>query len=319
VTVTVHEYGVRDCVIPRPGHVFIDADIEALELCTLAQAEIWTIKDDTKARQLNSGVDPHSLTGTKIHKGGLTWKEFKALTKINKAAKNIRNLAKVPNFGKPGGMADTTLISFARTSYGIKLAATEANPRPCREEQEAEAIMIGDFWREANPNDQEYLEFIRTCRRGDRYEVIIGHPSIGTVIRRGKATYCAAANCLFQGLGAIAAGEITWEVQRACYATPASPLYGARLVVQAYDEWLLEVRTERRTAAAEELTRIIKTAGARKVPDVMFRADTCAMSRWIKAAERVIDPRSGELMIWGTPECAQEWQRQQAAASAATN
>lgn len=299
---TINEYGVRDCFVPRPGHVFIDADIEALELCTLAQVEIWTIKDDTKAKQLNAGVDPHSLTGTKIHDQGLGWKQFKALTKTDKGAKNIRNLAKVPNFGKPGGMADTTLVSFARTSYGIKLGATPINPKPRRDEQEAEAVRIGNFWRQANPNDQEYLEFIRTCRRGDRYEVIIGHPSIGSVVRRGRATYCAAANSLFQGLGAIAAGEITWELQKACYFTPSSPLYGARLVVHAYDEWLLEIEKGRHTEGGAELERIIKTAGARKVPDVEFRAEAVAMCRWIKSAERVV--RDGELLIWGTPECA---------------
>lgn len=310
MTLIVNDYGIRDCFVPRPGHCFIDADIEALELCTLAQVEIWTIKDDTKARQLNSGVDPHSLTGAKIHGRGLSWKEFKKLTKTDDAAKNLRNLAKVPNFGKPGGMADTTLVSFARTSYGIRLGATEASPKPHRDDQEAEAIRIGNFWREANPNDQEYLEFIRTCRRGDRYDVIIGHPSIGSVVRRGRATYCAAANSLFQGLGAIAAGEITWEIQKACYATPSSPLYGWRLVVHAYDEFLLEGPVERRTEAGDELVRIIRRAGLRKVPDVPFKSDCVAMCRWIKAAQRVVDPKTGELMIWGTPECSSEFKRQ---------
>lgn len=300
---TINEYGVRDCFIPRPGCVFIDADIEALELCTLGQVEIWTINDHTKAAQLNAGVDPHSLTGTKIHKKGLTWQQFKALTKTDKAAKNIRNLAKVPNFGKPGGMADTTLVSFARSSYGIKLGATPDNPRPSKEESEAEAIAIGGFWRDANPNDQAYLDFIRTCRRGERYEVIIGHPSIGTVVRRGRATYCAAANSLFQGLGALAAGEITWEITKACYNVPSSPLYGWRLVMHAYDEWLLEGPLGRQTEAGAELERIIKVAGARKVPDVAFRAEAVAMCRWIKSAERVVNDTTGELLIWGTDEC----------------
>jgi hypothetical protein len=307
----VAEYGVRDCFIPRPGNVFIDADIEALELCTLAQIEIWCLKNHVKAKQINSGLDLHSITGAAI--AGVTYAEFRRrVLDGDKEFKNIRNLSKVPGFGKPGGMADTTLVSFARTSYGIKLGATSENPRPCRELQEAEAIRIGGFWRDANPNDQEYLEFIRTCRRGDRYEVIIGHPSIGSVVRRGKATYCAAANSLFQGLGAIAAGEITWEIQKACYATPGSPLFGCRLVVHAYDEWLLECPLGRQTEAGEELSRIIRVAGARKVPDVGFRADTCAMVRWIKSAERVLDA-SGNLLIWGTPECDAEFKRQQQA------
>jgi hypothetical protein len=301
VTLAIKEFGVRDVFIPRPGMAFLDADIEGLELCTLAQVEIWTIKDDTKAKQLNAGMDLHCVTGAVAARK--SYEDFRALVKSgNPFAKNERNMAKVPNFGKPGGMANRTLVGYARTSYGIKLGATLECPRPTREMALAEAERIGDVWTRANPHDVEYLRYMRGTRGQDGgYYVVIGHPSIGNVIRRGKATYCAACNSPFQGLGALAAGEITWELQKACYATPSSPLFGCRLVIHAYDQWVIECPIERLDPAAAELERIIRTAGARKVPDVLLRAEAVAMNRWNKGAVRVTRP-DGTLLIYGTPE-----------------
>ena len=310
---SVREYSVRGCFVPRPGMVYIDADIEALELCTLAQVEIWLLKDWSKAKQLNDGLDPHCLTGCVA--AGTTYRQFYSDAKgvdpetgehcpVSKAAKTWRNLAKVPNFGKPGGMADRTLIGFARMSYGITLGAAPERLRPTRLQQEAAAVQICDFWRRANPNDQEYLNAMRSTRRGDGlYHIVIGHPSVGAVIRRGKATYCAACNSPFQGLGALAAGDITFELQRRSYSDPRSKLYGSRLVVHAYDQWVMETPIDGVTEAAAELTQVIETVGARKIPDVKLRAPAAASASWDKSAERVIHHQTGELLIWGTDRC----------------
>ncbi len=314
----VSELTTRSCFVPRPGHVFVEADIAGLEGVTLAQCEIWTISNHTKATQINNGIDLLSVTGAAIH--GSTYEHFMPRAKgvgVPKEAAyaHIRGLAKVPVYGKPGGMSDKTLVGFARTSYGIRLGATPDNPQPSRAQQLAEAERIGGFWREANPNDQQYLDYIRTCRRGERYEVIIGHPSVGSVVRRAKATYCSACNSLFQGLGALAAGEITWGVQQACHGYgpggARNLLFGCHLVMHAYDSWLLEASIGRETDAAHELVRIIKTAARRKIPDVVVKAEPVAMAVWDKAAETVFDP-AGQLMIWGTPECDAELARQKA-------
>lgn len=299
----VNEVGVRECFTPRDGYVYVEADIAGLEGCTLAQCEIWTIRDHRKADKINAGIDLLSVTGAVI--AGTDYESFFQAAKVReeKDAKHTRNLAKVAVYGKPGGMADETLVGYARTSYGIKLGATPTNPRPTRAQAEAAARYIGNAWRNASPEDVEYLAFIKTLRRSHGgYDVIIGHPSIGTCIRRGRATFCAASNSLFQGLGALAAGEITWEVQKACYATPASPLYGSRLVMFAYDAWLLETPLGRETEAAAELERVIRVFGAHKVPDVKLKAEAVAMNAWSKDAKRVTS-KDGQIMIWGTPEC----------------
>jgi DNA polymerase I-like protein with 3'-5' exonuclease and polymerase domains len=316
------ELSVRSAFVPRPGYAFIDADVEALEMVTLAQVEIWLLRDHRKAKQINSGTDLHCVTGSVI--AGMNYRDFYRAAKgedpetherftKDKLASQQRNLSKVANFGKPGGMADRTLVGFARSSYGLKLGASEANPRPSLAQSQAEAIRLGNFWREANPNDQDYLDRMRGCRQQDgTYTVIIGHPSIGSVVRRGRASYCAACNSPFQGLGALVSGEVTFEIQRRSYSVPTSALYGCRLVVHAYDSWTAECPIERVTEAAAELSHVIETYGARKVPDVQLRAPASASTTWDKNAERVV--RDGQLLIWGTDECNDYLQQQKKAA-----
>lgn len=317
----VSEVGVRESFIPPPGCCFIDIDIEALEMVTLAQVEIWLLNDWRKAKQINDGQDLHCVTGKEIAHTDYRTFFRKAKGKdpddkkwrgpVDKEFANIRNLAKVPNFGRPGGMANPTLVSYARTSYQIRLGATPKNPRPTRAQAEAEAEVIGRAWERANPNDVDYLHRMRGCRQQDgRHSVIIGHPSIGIVIRRGGATYCAACNSPFQGLGALVAGEITWELMKAMHVRQGPDcawrdLYGCRMNMHAYDAWLLSCPISQVTEAAHALEALVCTVGRRKVPDVEIRAEAAAMNRWSKSAERINDPKTGNVLVWGTPEATQ--------------
>lgn len=287
---TVNDVSVRECFVPRPGYCFLDIDIEGLELATLAQVEIWVLGDDSKATFLNSGGDAHALTGATIHGHGLTWQQFKALAKSDKDAKNIRNLAKVPNFGKPGGMANKTLVSFARTSYGLRIS-------------EPEAERIGSFWEAANPADVAYLGWVRTLRGPDklyRFQLPAGSsaPEWARRFVRGKCTYCAAANTGFQWLGAEVAGNIDWALCRETMVGTGA-LRQARVVAMVYDQWLLEVPIGTQTDCARELEHIVIHEGGQAVPDIQLRAEACSMDRWSKSAERI--EKDGELLIW-TPE-----------------
>lgn len=56
-------YEIRGCIVPRPGHVFVQADYTALELVTLAQV-LTTLfcaegEVSSMAAAINAGVDPH--------------------------------------------------------------------------------------------------------------------------------------------------------------------------------------------------------------------------------------------------------------------
>ena len=108
---------VRSCFVPRPGHVFIDADYAMIELVTLAQACRSQFGLDSKmADAINAGEDLHRLVAAKML--------GKAPTEVTKAE---RQKAKPVNFGKPGGMGDETLTSYAEANYGVALTAGEAS------------------------------------------------------------------------------------------------------------------------------------------------------------------------------------------------
>jgi hypothetical protein len=290
---TTEEISVRECFVPRPGYCYLDIDIEGLELATLAQVEIWVLGDHSKATFLNAGGDAHALTGSVIHGQGLTWQQFKALAKADKEAKNIRNLAKVPNFGKPGGMANKTLVSFARTSYGMRITDVQAE-------------RIGKFWEKANPADVAYLEWVRTLRGPDklyRFQLpsTCAAPAKLKQFVRGKCTYCAAANTGFQWLGAEVAGNIDWALCKATMVGTGA-LRRCRVISMLYDQWLLECPIGLQTEAAKELEWVVINEGGKAVPDVQLRAEACAMDRWSKAAERI--EKDGELLIWSPKRAA---------------
>lgn len=310
----VQDVGVRECFRPRPGFCYLDADIEGLELCTLAQVEIWTIQSRRKADRLNADECLHCHTAAtilntdyrgayRLAKGEKDPRTGQWIHAPTKQGKETRNLAKVPNFGKPGGMADKTLVAFARSSYGIRLGATAENPRPTQEQAEAEAVRIGHYWARANPDDVEYLQYVRTLKcPGGMYMTTIP----GSTVRR-KGTYCAIANTHFQGLGAVVAGKINWALAWACYTDMDLPGWGrrfpalrqCRVVSHAYDEWLLECPIGLQTQAGAELEWIVVTVGGTATPDVRLKTEAVAMSAWSKAAERV--EKDGELLIW-TPD-----------------
>jgi hypothetical protein len=287
-----NEISVRECFVPRPGYCFLDIDITALELCTLAQVEIWILGARRKADFLNAGNDPHALTGAVV--AGTSYADFRALVAADdKEAKNIRNLAKVPNFGKPGGMANKTLVAFARTSYGLRITETKAEE-------------IGTAWEAANPDDVAYLDWVRTLRGPDklyRFQLPKGckAPAWAKSFVRGKCTYCAAANTGFQWLGAEVAGLIDWALLEATMVGKGA-LRHCRVVNMVYDQWLLECPIGAQTEAAVELEHIVVHEGGKAVPDLQLRAEPCAMSSWSKSA-KTVKSKTGELLIWGTPEC----------------
>lgn len=106
---------VRSLIVPSPGHLFINADYEVLELAALAQAcERQFNLRSAMARTINQGRDLHRLVAARVldkPEGQVTDEE--------------RRRAKAINFGKPGGMADSTLRQYAKVSYGAKLSEQE--------------------------------------------------------------------------------------------------------------------------------------------------------------------------------------------------
>ena len=102
---------VRECIVPSPGYVFVDADYKGVELATLSQACLLQFGWSSQmAAAINAGQDLHTVVAAQV-----TGKSPDQVTKEE------RQRAKAVNFGKPGGMGDEALRRYARDSYGVDL------------------------------------------------------------------------------------------------------------------------------------------------------------------------------------------------------
>lgn len=66
---------VRECVVPRPGMLFVSADYSFIELCALAQVCVDKFGMSKLAEAINGGLDPHLDLGADLL--GITYEEAK--------------------------------------------------------------------------------------------------------------------------------------------------------------------------------------------------------------------------------------------------
>lgn len=275
-SIDFHErQGIRECFVPREGNVFVAIDHGGLELCTLAQVCVSRLGRWDMASFINAhGASAlHDKMGAQIL--GVSFEEgLERKREGDKEFKNARNCGKVPNFGCPGGMAAPTLRLYAKASYGLVLTL-----------EECESLIQN--WRTANPDGVAFLKYIRTLQRGKRFDLVIP----GTTIQRNRATYCSAANCHFQGLGATIEAYVGWLIMRTFLGTPV------KIVNFVHDEFIVECPIDWRTKVAEMLHFLMVEGAKKYLPDVKINAEYSAMAYWSKNAD---DRRiNGELAIYG--------------------
>ena len=105
--------GIREAFESRDGMVFAQADYPQLELYALAQCCMSWIGFSRLAEALNAGLDPHLAVAATIL--GLSYDEAaRRLEAGDDEVDTARQLAKVANFGFPGGLGIAKLILFAR-------------------------------------------------------------------------------------------------------------------------------------------------------------------------------------------------------------
>jgi hypothetical protein len=268
--------GARECFVPRPGWVLIDADYSMLELHTLAQTCFWLLGHSTLGEALRAGKDPHTIVASQIL--GITYAECKAAiddetNPLHKAAKNARNCGKAVNFGRPGGLSARTMRSYAVKSYGVS-----------KTEQEW-ADIIGT-WNQTWIEMPQYFALISRFESAPRSGWFnVNYPGLPGF--RAGAHYTSACNTMYQRLGAKVAKRAGWYVFKACYVDKGSPLYGARPVNFIHDQFLIEAREEHAHAAALETQRLMNLAGAELLPDVPVKTEPILARRWSKNAKEV--------------------------------
>jgi len=277
--------GIRECFVPRPGRVFAQADYSGLELATLAQVCIDLLGRSNLAEALNEGRDPHTDLGALIM--GITYDEGAALRKSkDHTFDNARQTAKVANFGFPGGLGPAKLVLFARKTYGVELTEQEA--------RDLKAVWLSKW-----PEMRDYFAFVNglSGERDDRGQMRYTLKQLRSERVRGGATYTAACNSFFQGLGADATAQAGWLISKACYVERSSPLFGCRIVNYVHDEFIVEAPIETAAEAAEELSRLMVLGAKEWIPDVRLQAEPCLMTVWSKDAKTIRDA-AGRLMPW---------------------
>lgn len=274
------KHSIRECFVPRPGHVFAFCDYDSQELRTLAQVlkEIAGKSSLAERYSEDPNYDPHvdfacAMLGISYSEG-LERKKNK-----DPELKEYRQRAKAANFGFPGGMGLPAFVSYAQ-GYGIELDVAKADE-------------LKQAWLRQQPEMRDYFGCIASETRsgsGLCVQLFSGR-------QRGNASFSEMANSYFQGLASDASKSALYEVARRCYSVPDSPLFGARPCVFIHDEIGIEVPEDRAPEAAEELARVMTEAMQVWTPDVPSRASATLMRRWSKDAEAVRDV-DGRLVPW---------------------
>jgi len=275
--------GLRECFIPRKGYLFATCDYSTLELCTLAQVNSWLFQDSSMAQKLRDGADLHLHFASILL--DIPYEDAaERLRSGDREMKKTRQMAKVANFGYPGGMGAEAFRSYAK-GYGLEIS-----------EQDAKALR--DNWFQAWPEMSRYFQFVNAQMQG--------HGFTGKIVQfltdrvRGDVSFTQACNSYFQGLAADGAKQALFEVSRRCYTDPKSPLYGSKPVMFIHDEIIIETPKAKAPEAADELAKVMREVMQGFTPDVPIKTDVALMDRWYKDAEE-LRSESGKLKVWRPP------------------
>jgi len=272
--------GLRECFVPRKGYLFAACDYSTLELCTLAQVNSWLFKDCSMAQRLRDGADLHLHFASVLL--GIPYEEALELLKArDPKMKRTRQMAKVANFGYPGGMGAEAFRSYAK-GYGLEISEREAKD-------------LRDNWFTAWPEMEPYFNFVNSQIQGRGFNGEIRQFVTDRV--RGDVSFTQACNSYFQGLAADGAKHALFQVSKRCYTDPDSVLYGSRPIMFIHDEIVLETPEDKAPEAADELARVMRDTMQLFTPDVPIKTDVALMSRWYKDAEETRS-LSGKLQVW---------------------
>jgi len=315
--------GVRSCIEPQPGYVFLISDYSAAEFRTLGQIneDEAGVGSSEIARQYRAdrGFDPHLYAASRMWEiekhEDMPSARAKAIMANEadpnyKPLKKLRQLAKIVNFGLAGGLTSTSLISYAR-GYNVELTLQESEQLCSRWLQ---------VWSEMSDYFNRRKRLYSTDYRGD-YHNDNDDSRVYVFRRDNRARFCkqytVSCNTPFQGMAASGCKEALTAIFEECYFSKKSPLFGSYPVLMVHDEVVLETPydgTEQglnkvRAAAARFSTLMV--AGMEKfTPDVPAEAGVAISTRWTKDAKEAKD-ESGNLLVWTPTEGEKEEEEDQ--------
>jgi len=273
--------GLRECFVPRRGYLYVACDYATLELCTLAQVNTWLFGECNMGKKLCEGVDLHLHFAAQML--NIPYGEASLRLKSgDKEVKQVRQIAKVANFGYPGGMGARGLAAFAK-GYGLDISQEQAEH-------------LRHEWFRAWPEMSDFFKFV---------SLMVG-PDAGSITQfatdrvRGQVTFTKACNSFFQGLAADGAKAALFEVSRRCYTQPDSNLFNSRPVMFIHDEIIIEAPEQQAAEAADELAAVMRAEMKKFTPNIPIKTTVAMMDRWYKDADEVRDSK-GKLIKWKPP------------------
>lgn len=189
----------RTMFVAREGRVLGTSDYSQLELCTLAA----TIRHNFPGMQCNlgneidKGTDLHSLAAASWL--GVSYEHVMANKKKDGSPEaNARQASKAVNFGKPGGLSDNALISYAKNNYGVVMTYQEAL---------SQSQSYARLW----PDVMHYLA-VNGKAVGGFGKRVSGETISGRV--KANMSFTERANYPFQGLASDGTKVALWGVWR---------------------------------------------------------------------------------------------------------
>lgn len=234
--------GIRECLAPRAGNVFVETDYPSVELFAVGQICKWRLGLTGLLERMNRGEDEHAHIAAKIL--GIPYEQVLKEAKTDPRVKNARDCGKYGNYGLLGYM--TNPATFAR--YVNMGSRTEENPRGLQwPDEKADEVMR--TWRKTATDQMAYLKSVDKLRnRLDLYDVELP----GTSIMRRGCLRSVAANTGFQSLAAKLARMAGWLMAKRQYVEYTMPSHTALFTHDAFTGECKEADVDEVAAAQEE-------------------------------------------------------------------
>lgn len=303
--------GLREGIICRPGRVRGSLDYGGLELRTMSQRAIRVLGFSKMAEFINKKKDPHChVAATWLR---ISYDEAEAKHKAkDPLLKTYRDIGKVYNFGKGGGMGAKAMVYQARAKDGISFCLLFERAKKCMVRTEETFVQgkkkricsscveiakeLDAGWLEAWPEQQMLFDMAgRLTANGKHVDCEI----FSSKRVRGGCGYTQWLNTPFQGAGGDGMKAAMWRIARECYTNRRSPLWGSRIELNIHDELWIDFPDEpqRRHDAAFLAAKIMVDTMNEITPDVKNEVTPALMRRTFKAASDVYD-REKRLKPW---------------------
>lgn len=320
---------VRDCIEARWRRLFCSVDYGGLELRTMSQRARWAVGYSLMADALNAGRDCHLIAAASFS-GSSEADTIERYAAGDVMIKAFRDLGKIYNFGKGGGMGPAAMVYNARKGQkgetttgpdgrvyvGARFCLLTKQAKVCGEFKVTATVQgkkrqlcarcvevarqLDAGWLKAWPEQNDLFKMASRLTKGpDGSSRYVDSSIRGSGVTRGKCGYTQWLNDAFQKLGAKATKRAMWLVSKEMHTRRASPLYGQHLVLNVHDELIAELDEDVAPEAGDRMALIMRETLKRYVPDLAASVEADpALSRTMNKGAKTVRNAAGRLQVW---------------------